>query len=71
MIVCSCHAVSDRELRRLAHAGASPDEIARLTSAGTECGSCAPHVRDVVEAERGGCGKSPPCVGCTSHAFAA
>jgi bacterioferritin-associated ferredoxin len=71
MIVCSCHAVSDSELRQLAHAGASVQEIARRTAAGTTCGCCVSHVRELVADVRGGCGKSPACPGCTRHAVAA
>ena len=41
MIVCSCRAVSDREIRRLARAGAaSPRAIAEACGAGTCCGGC-------------------------------
>ncbi len=68
MIVCSCHAVSDQRLRSLARDGATMDEVARQTRAGTACGACRAQVRDVVEQNRGGCGKSPPCAGCTRHA---
>jgi bacterioferritin-associated ferredoxin len=39
--VCSCHAVSDREIRRLARAGASsPRAVAEACGAGTRCGGC-------------------------------
>jgi bacterioferritin-associated ferredoxin len=71
MIVCSCHAISDSELRLLAHGGASVQEIALQTSAGTSCGCCVPQVREVVAEVRGGCGKSPACPGCKRHAAAA
>ena len=41
MIVCSCHAVSDREIRRLARAGAKcPRAVAEACGAGTCCGGC-------------------------------
>ena len=41
MIVCSCHAVSDREIRRLARAGAaSPRAVAEACGAGSCCGGC-------------------------------
>ena len=41
MIVCSCRAVSDREIRRLARAGAaSPRAIADACGAGSCCGGC-------------------------------
>ena len=68
MIVCSCHAVSDTKLRELAHDGATVQDIARRTNAGTTCGCCVSQVREVVAAARGGCGKSPACPGCTRHA---
>jgi bacterioferritin-associated ferredoxin len=71
MIVCSCHAVSDSELRRLALAGLGADEVERVTRAGTSCGCCVSQVREVVAAERGGCGKSPPCPGCACRPLAA
>ncbi|MFI5314826.1 MAG: bacterioferritin-associated ferredoxin [Myxococcota bacterium] len=41
MIVCSCHAVTDREIRRLARAGAcSVREVAESCGAGSACGGC-------------------------------
>jgi len=41
LIVCSCRAVSDREIRRLARAGAaSPRAIADACGAGSCCGGC-------------------------------
>ena len=41
MIVCSCHAVSDREIRRLAREGAaSPRAVAEACGAGSCCGGC-------------------------------
>ena len=70
MIVCSCYAVSDTQVRHLAEAGASMQEISRRTAVGTACGCCVPQVREVVHAV-GGCGKSPACPGCTRHAVAA
>jgi bacterioferritin-associated ferredoxin len=71
MIVCSCHAVSDAQVRRLAQAGASMQEISRRTAVGTACGCCVSQVREVVQHAIGGCGKSPACPGCTRHAVAA
>jgi bacterioferritin-associated ferredoxin len=70
VIVCSCHAVSDSALRKLANSGATLDEVQRLTAAGTACGCCRTVVHDVVATERGGCGKSTPCPGCTRRTFA-
>ena len=41
MIVCSCHAVTDREIRRLARAGAcSVREVAESCGASSACGGC-------------------------------
>jgi bacterioferritin-associated ferredoxin len=71
MIVCSCHAVSDRELRRLALDGLGEEEVVQRTGAGTSCGCCVSQVRELVAAERGGCGKSPPCPGCACRPLAA
>ena len=62
MIVCSCHAVSDRELRMAAEAGRSLGEIVRVTGATTDCGCCA----RVGRAYRDGRSPLPgrPCAGC-------
>ena len=50
MIVCSCHAVSDREIRRLARAGAgSPRAIAEACGAGSCCGGCRLTVRAILD----------------------
>ena len=41
MIVCSCHGVTDREIRRLARAGARcTRDVARACGAGSCCGGC-------------------------------
>ena len=41
MIVCSCNAVTDREIRRAVLAGASTlRAVARSCRAGTGCGGC-------------------------------
>ena len=70
MIVCSCHAISDSALRKLASSGATLDDVQKLTAAGTSCGCCRTAVHDLVARERGGCGKSTPCPGCTRRTFA-
>jgi bacterioferritin-associated ferredoxin len=62
MIVCSCRAVSDRELHRAALAGRSLDEVVRLTGATTDCGCCEETVRRIVAAPRP-C-RSTPCPDC-------
>ena len=49
MIVCSCHAVTDREIREAVEAGArSTGEAQLATRAGTGCGGCRMAVRAVV-----------------------
>jgi len=41
LIVCSCHAITDREIRRLARAGAcTVREVAESCGAGSACGGC-------------------------------
>jgi bacterioferritin-associated ferredoxin len=71
MIVCSCRAISDREVRMAAEAGRSIDEIARITGATTDCGCCGDAVEAIVSAARP-C-RSTPCAGCPNagHAHAA
>lgn len=42
MILCSCHAVREREVDALVAGGCrSVAELGRITRAGTDCGSCA------------------------------
>jgi len=49
LIVCSCHAVSDREIRRLVREGAtSPRQVARACGAGSSCGGCRPSIREIL-----------------------
>jgi bacterioferritin-associated ferredoxin len=49
LIVCSCHAVTDREIRKLAREGACTSrEIARSCGAGSSCGGCRPHVKAIL-----------------------
>jgi bacterioferritin-associated ferredoxin len=68
MIVCSCRAVSDRELHRAAEAGRTLDEVVRATGATTDCGCCADTVARILTAPRA-C-RPTPCPGCpgTEHA---
>jgi bacterioferritin-associated ferredoxin len=41
LIVCSCHGITDREIRRLARAGASTArQVAESCGAGSGCGGC-------------------------------
>ncbi len=63
MIVCLCHAVSDRSVRSAAAAGASMQEIARATGAGTSCGCCAEVLERIVR-EEPPCQSLHPCFGC-------
>ena len=62
MIVCSCHAVSDRALREAAAAGLSHDQIVAASRAGTDCGRCRDAVADIVAGSRGDrhCGNGCP-----------
>lgn len=49
MIVCSCHAVTDREIQRAARAGArTPCQIAEMCGAGSSCGGCRETVHDLL-----------------------
>jgi bacterioferritin-associated ferredoxin len=53
MVVCSCHGVSDRRVRReIDHGATSIDEIAERCRAGSCCLSCHPTLDDLL-AERG------------------
>jgi bacterioferritin-associated ferredoxin len=69
MIVCSCRAVSDRELHRAALAGRSLADVVRLTGATTDCGCCAEAVERIVSVPRP-C-RSTPCPGCPDVGHAA
>jgi len=62
MIVCSCRAVSDRQLHSAAVAGRSLAEVVRVTGATTDCGCCAESVARIISAPRP-C-RSTPCPGC-------
>ncbi|HXG80651.1 MAG TPA: (2Fe-2S)-binding protein [Sphingomicrobium sp.] len=53
MIVCSCNAIREDELRRAARAGAPCAEAAyRALGCEFECGSCADYAQEIVEDER-------------------
>ncbi|MEE9279193.1 MAG: (2Fe-2S)-binding protein [Myxococcota bacterium] len=53
MIVCSCRAVTDREIRRAALRGASTvEEIARSCRAGSGCGGCHPLLESLIDETR-------------------
>jgi len=64
MIVCICHAVSDRSIRMAAAGGASREDIVQSTGAGSSCGCCADSVARLVEDEAGCDSPGNPCPGC-------
>ncbi len=52
ILICHCHGISDRKIRRLVRRGArSAAEVAEATGAGTNCGGCRPAVKQVVHSE--------------------
>jgi len=52
MIVCHCHAVTDRAIRAAVREGArTRSEVAQACAAGLCCGGCAPAVDEILEAE--------------------
>jgi bacterioferritin-associated ferredoxin len=56
MIVCHCHALSDRAIRDVIRRGAhSPREVAIACKAGRRCGGCVPVVRELIETETSCC----------------
>lgn len=62
MIVCHCHAVSDRSIRqRIRDGHDSVEEIGACCGAGTGCGGCVAAIEEIVDEERalarGPCGK--------------
>jgi len=49
VIVCHCHGVSDRRIRREARRGvACPDELAQRCGAGSDCGGCLATIEDLL-----------------------
>ena len=49
MLVCHCHGITDRQIRRLVKGGAcSIRDVARATGAGLRCGGCRSNIRQVV-----------------------
>ena len=69
MIVCSCHAVSDRKLRESAEAGLSPEEVVALTRAGTGCGCCQETVATILSETGAACG-ADGCARCPRRGVA-
>lgn len=52
MIICVCKAVSERTLREAIRAGArTMKDLARATSASTDCGTCAEHLSELLADE--------------------
>jgi bacterioferritin-associated ferredoxin len=50
MLVCHCHAVNDRTIRRCVNNGArSENEIREACGAGASCGSCRPTIDRLIE----------------------
>ena len=70
MIVCSCHAVSDRALRDAVRAGHSHAEVVAATGAGTDCGHCRDTVAEIVAGGEGPCRGADACPGCTRRPIA-
>jgi bacterioferritin-associated ferredoxin len=65
MIVCSCHAVSERSIRDAAARGMGHAEVMALTRAGTDCGHCRESVEEIVSSSgRGPCRGDHACPGC-------
>jgi len=53
MIVCICHAVSDRTVRNCVDNGATTvPAVQNRTCAGTDCGSCTRDIRRLVHQRR-------------------
>lgn len=54
MIVCSCRAVTDREIRRAVRAGAcTVREVAESCGAGSACGGCRASVLAILDEAEG------------------
>jgi bacterioferritin-associated ferredoxin len=52
VIVCHCHAVSDRVVREAVQAGAADvDDVGDVCGAGTDCGGCLNRLAMVVASE--------------------
>ena len=50
MLVCHCRRVSDAQISSAVDAGhVEPRAVVRATTAGTGCGSCLTHLREVIE----------------------
>ncbi len=52
VIICDCHAVSERRIRELVRSGAtSVRDVQRRTGAGSGCSGCLSALREVVQRE--------------------
>jgi bacterioferritin-associated ferredoxin len=61
MIVCVCHAVSDKQIRQCARLGCgSLEELSFELGVGTQCGCCREVAQEVLADE---CGRSCACAG--------
>jgi len=55
MYVCLCNALTDRDVRAAARAGAArPSQVYGQCGVSPCCGKCAPMMRDMLREERGG-----------------
>ena len=48
MIICLCHAVTEKQVRELLISGKTAEEVSEITGAGTGCGAC---VEQIIEME--------------------
>lgn len=64
MILCVCHAVSDRVVKKAIEEGACSMSAVRLaTRAGSDCGSCRGAIHDLIERHKRQADCPPPEVG--------
>lgn len=50
MVVCSCHGVSDKEIKRIVSEGAQTvRDVRRSCKAGSDCGICVCQVKELIE----------------------
>ena len=57
MVVCHCRAVSDQALRRHMLAGVRDErELIVCSGAGSRCGGCLPHLRQLLAEQEATCG---------------
>ena len=54
MIVCSCNALAEREVRAAARAGAaSPEACYARLGCEVQCGACVCYAQEIIDEERG------------------